>query len=229
MLREGRGATSPYVMAFLSPDGSVHLRFRTARGEVPNELLYKGPASWLKVGRIGDVFTGYASVDSKTWSAIGNAKLVMKHDLLAGLISTSRDNKEANLARFGDVDVTRTDAAFDGEAAPLPGVVQAERFDAGGTGYTFSAEIGAAGPDGRPNLRQSRHRGKRSRVLLEGTETRTLYSTTPSLSLRMEIMLSPCGQLQHELVALYTSTSTRSLYPGRFRFPPPAATISGER
>ncbi|WP_049789438.1 family 16 glycosylhydrolase [Granulicella tundricola] len=146
MLREGRGAASPYAMAFVSPDGSVHFRFRTARGEVPGEVLYKGPATWLKVGRLGDVFTGYASTDGKKWDAIGNAKLALKHDLIAGLIATSRDNKADNSVRFDYVDVTRTDAAFDGEAAPLPGVVQAERFDAGGAGYTYSAEFGDGGP-----------------------------------------------------------------------------------
>ncbi len=146
MLREGRGAAAPFAMAFLSPDGSVHFRFRATRGDVPGEVLYKGPATWLKVGRVGDVLTGYASADGKKWDAIGNTKIAMRHDLLAGLIATSRDNKAANSVRFDSVDLTRSDAAYDGEAAPLPGVVQAERFDDGGPGYTFSAEFGEAGP-----------------------------------------------------------------------------------
>ncbi len=146
IVREGRGAAAPYAMTFLSPDASVHFRFRAKRGDVPGEVLYKGAATWLKVGRVGDVFTGYASADGQKWDAIGNAKFPMKHDLLAGLIATSRDNKAANSVRFDSVDVTRSDAAFDGEATPLPGVVQAERFDAGGAGYTFSAEFGEAGP-----------------------------------------------------------------------------------
>ena len=146
MLREGRGAAAPFAMAFLSPDGSVHFRFRAVRGDVPGEVLYKGPAAWLKVGRLGDVLTGYASVDGKKWDPIGNAKFSMTHDLLAGLIATCRDNKAANSARFDSVDITRTDAAFDGQATPLPGVVQAERFDSGGAGYTFSAEFGDSGP-----------------------------------------------------------------------------------
>ncbi|SNT42657.1 Carbohydrate binding module (family 6) [Granulicella rosea] len=146
MLREGRGAAAPYAMAFVSPDGSVHFRFRTTRGEIPGEVLYRGAAAWLKVGRVGDVFTGYVSADGKKWEAIGNAKLFVRHDLIAGMIATSRDNKAANTVRFDHLDVTPTDAAFDGEAAPLPGVVQAERFDTGGVGYTFSAEFGEAGP-----------------------------------------------------------------------------------
>jgi beta-glucanase (GH16 family) len=146
MLREGRGAAAPFAAAFLSPDGTVHFRFRAARGEVPGEVVYKGSASWLKVGRAGDVFTGYASTDGKQWEAIGNTRFATKRDLLAGLVATSRDNKTANSARFDNVELTQTDAAFDGDAAPIPGVVQAERFDAGGAGYTFSTEYGNKGP-----------------------------------------------------------------------------------
>ncbi len=68
MLREGRGAAAPFAMAFLSPDGSVHFRFRASRGDVPGEILYKGPAAWLKVGRVGDVVTGYASAMGRNGS-----------------------------------------------------------------------------------------------------------------------------------------------------------------
>jgi beta-glucanase (GH16 family) len=146
MLRSGRGASVPFAMAFASPDGSVHFRFRARQGDVPSEVLYKGAANWLKVGRTGDVFTGYASADGKQWNAIGNAKLGMPHDLLAGLIATARDNKTPNAVRFDYVDVTRSDGGYDGVARMLPGVLQAEEFDTGGTGYSYSAEFGDAGP-----------------------------------------------------------------------------------
>ena len=147
MLRDGRGAASPFAMAFVSPDGSVHFRFRVTRGDVPGEVPYKGQASWLKVIRRGDVFTGLASADGKTWTPIGDAKLPSSHDMLAGLIATSRNNKTPNTVRFDYVDVTHTDAGFDGLAVQLPGVVQAERFNTGGSGYTYSAEFGDAGPE----------------------------------------------------------------------------------
>ncbi len=146
MLREGRGAAAPFAMAFVSPDGSVHFRFRTTRGEVPGEVQYKGSANWLKVGRVGNVFTGYASTDGKTWTGIGDAKLQVTHDLLAGLVATSRDNKAPNSVRFDYVSVTPTDAACDGLATAIPGVVQADRFDSGGKGYSYSTEFGDAGP-----------------------------------------------------------------------------------
>ncbi|SEF73180.1 Carbohydrate binding module (family 6) [Bryocella elongata] len=146
MLRDGHGAAAKFAMAFVSPDGSVHFRFRNAEGDVPSEVPYKGAATWMKVGRSGNVFTGYVSVDGKSWTAVGNTKIAMPRDLTAGLIATARDNKAPNIARFDYVDVTKSDAAYDGLAAELPGAVQAEEFDGGGMGYSYSAEFGEAGP-----------------------------------------------------------------------------------
>ena len=149
MVRDGRGAASIFAMTFISPDGSVHFRYRTTKGDVPSDVPYKGQASWVKVGRVGEVFTGYASADGKTWTAIGNTKLPMPHDATAGLIATARDNRAPNVVRFDYVDVTRTDAGYDGVAVTLPGVLQAESFDTGGMGYSFSNEFGEAGPEVR--------------------------------------------------------------------------------
>ena len=149
MLRDGRGAASIFAMTFVSPDGSVHFRYRTKKGDVPSDVSYKGQAAWVKVGRVGDVFTGYASPDGKAWTAIGNTQLPMPHDTTAGLIATARDNKAPNTVRFDHVDVTRTDAGYDGVAVSLPGVLQAENFDTGGVGYSVSNEFGEAGPEVR--------------------------------------------------------------------------------
>ena len=147
MLRDGRGAASPYAMMFVSPDGSVHFRSRSAKGDIPSEVLYKGKATWLKVGRVGNVFTGYASVDGKTWTPVGDTRLAMPFDTTAGLIATCRDNHAPNVVRFDYVNVTKTDSGYDGVAVALPGVVQAEHFDTGGAGYTYSPEFGDAGAE----------------------------------------------------------------------------------
>ncbi len=147
MLRAGRGAASLFAMTFVSPDNSVHFRYRAAKSDVPSDIVYKGQGNWVKVGRVGDVFTGYASADGKSWTAIGNAKLAIPHDTAAGLVSTARDNKAPNLVRFDHVDVTRTDAGYDGVAVSLPGVLQAEDYDTGGMGYSFSNEFNETGPE----------------------------------------------------------------------------------
>lgn len=146
MLREGRGAAALFAMMFVAPDGTVHFRTRGDKGEVVSEVPYAGKAAWLKVGRIGDVFTGYASADGKSWTAVGNARLSMSFDVLAGLVADARDNRTPNSVRFDYVDVTRTDAGYDGVSVKLPGTIQAERFNTGGAGPSYSAEVGEAGP-----------------------------------------------------------------------------------
>ncbi len=69
----------------------------------------------------------------------------MPFDTMAGLIATSRDNRTPNSVRFDYVDVTRTDAGYDGVAITMPGTVQAEHYNTGGAGPSFSAEVGEAG------------------------------------------------------------------------------------
>ncbi|MGA7156716.1 MAG: family 16 glycosylhydrolase [Acidobacteriaceae bacterium] len=147
MLREGRGVASPFAMMFISPDGSTHFRCRLSQGAVPDEVLYKAPASWLKINRTANTFTGYVSTDGKTWNAVGSVKIPMPVDVDAGLIATSRDNATPNTVRFDYVDLSNTDAAFDGHAATIPGVIQAERFDTGTKGYSYSADFGDTGPN----------------------------------------------------------------------------------
>jgi hypothetical protein len=141
MLRGDRGAASVFASVFLSPDGSVHFRFRDKMGDLPGEALYKGQATWVRLGRHGDIFTGYVSTDGKQWTAIGDGRLPLQTNFLAGLIATCRDNREPNVVRFDHVDVTRSNAAWEGYAVALPGVVQAENFDAGGAGWSFSPEF----------------------------------------------------------------------------------------
>jgi beta-glucanase (GH16 family) len=146
MLREDRGAASAFAMMFVAQDGSTHFRCRLNKGEVPSEVLYKGQVNWIKVGRAGDTFTGYASADGKSWNAVGSVKIGMTPDLDAGLIATARLNEPLNTVRFDYVNVTSTDGAYDGQAASIPGVIQAERFDTGGSGYSYSTEFGDGGP-----------------------------------------------------------------------------------
>lgn len=141
MMRNDRGAGALYAMIFVSPDGSVHFRARGNENDVPGDTTYRGPEKWLKVGRNGDIFTGYVSSDGQTWTPVGRAKLGMRHDLLAGLIATSRDNGSPNVAQFNYVTVNDSDAAWDGIAAEIPGTIQAEYFDTGGDGYSYTSGL----------------------------------------------------------------------------------------
>lgn len=141
MMRDGRGSGARYVLLFLSPDGSLHFRSRGNDNDVPGEALLKGAAQWFKLVRQGDVFYAQTSVDGKQWQTVGQARVVMHKDVLAGLAVTVRDNGQPNTVHFDSVAVSRSDAAWDGAAAVLPGVVQAELFNVGGEGYSYAAAI----------------------------------------------------------------------------------------
>jgi len=55
------------------------------------------------------------------------------------LVATTRNNRGLNLAQFDQVSVTKSEAAWDGAPVEIPGVIQAEAFDAGGPGVSYTA------------------------------------------------------------------------------------------
>jgi len=54
-----------------------------------------GPASpppgWVRLTRVGDVFTAYASPDGQTWQVIGTDTILMASEIYVGLAVTSHD------------------------------------------------------------------------------------------------------------------------------------------
>jgi beta-glucanase (GH16 family) len=108
MLRDARGIASPFAAVFITPGGRVHFRYRTARGERSAEVHFKGTAAWLKLVRHGDVFVGLASADGKRWTRIGDARIAMPPNLLAGLAVSCGDDRTPDTARFSSVIVARS-------------------------------------------------------------------------------------------------------------------------
>jgi beta-glucanase (GH16 family) len=158
MIRNGRGSGALYATVFIS-GGLIHFSTRSKEGDVPTDTTYRGSGNWLKIGRGGDIFTGYASTDGKSWTPVGHAKLEMRRDVLAGMISTSRGDNAPNVAQFDNASVTGSSAAWDGAAVEIPGVIQAENFDTGGPGYAYPASWKHQGessfrPDEGPAIKQ---------------------------------------------------------------------------
>lgn len=139
MIRDGRGSHAAYAMMFVSPDRSVHFSSRSTGADQPDDVTYHGSGQWLKVARSGDSFTGYVSTNGKSWTKVGQAALKMGRDVLAGLVSTSGDNGAPDVAQFQQVNVSNSEAAWDGTPATIQGVVQAEEFDTGGAGHAYTA------------------------------------------------------------------------------------------
>ncbi len=125
MLRVGTGAGAPHVSVLATPQNGVSLRWRQANGAntgivtVPNV----SPPVWLRVRRVGNVFTGFYSTNGSNWSALGQPiTLALPETLLAGFAANSGSSNQLTRARFEQINLTGSGAqnppAADDEAPP---------------------------------------------------------------------------------------------------------------
>jgi regulation of enolase protein 1 (concanavalin A-like superfamily) len=61
---------------------------------------------WVKLTRVGDVFTGYVSNDGINWKTVGSGTVPMNKNLLVGLAVTSHNNSALNSTLFEHVNFT---------------------------------------------------------------------------------------------------------------------------
>jgi len=61
------------------------------------------PNSWLRLKRVGNLFSGYASYDGATWVQLGSATISMPAQLFVGLVLSSHNAGQATSAQFRDV------------------------------------------------------------------------------------------------------------------------------
>jgi hypothetical protein len=164
-LRDGRGSAAVSAMLYIGADKKIHFGTRNKENEPLSDTKHGGSTKWLKLARSGDTFTGSISNDGSTWTSVGQTTLSMRRNILAGLISTSGDIGEPKISQFDSVSVTRSDAAWDGSPVDIPGVVQAEEFNTGGAGSSYTASWKHQGdstfrPQEGPAIRQITRHGE---------------------------------------------------------------------
>ncbi len=75
---------------------------------------------WIRISRVGNVFTGYESADGNTWSQIGTAVMPMSHEVTIGLGAASQGTYGMNgTATFSNVKVTSSPASAVSRSATL--------------------------------------------------------------------------------------------------------------
>ncbi|HSY19570.1 MAG TPA: alginate lyase family protein [Candidatus Acidoferrales bacterium] len=93
MVREGTTTGSKNVFLSFAPlaASGLTLSCRTAdQGATTNVVATgSGGIPWLRVMRLGDVFTAYASLDGKSWTNIGSATAAMNAQVQVGLAVAS--------------------------------------------------------------------------------------------------------------------------------------------
>jgi hypothetical protein len=120
MARESLDAASRFAGVFATPSiaGAFFLA-RTTTGGVAapsGGFPVNYPWTWLRLQRVGSLFTGYAGVDGSNWAALGSVSMAFSNTVYFGLAVTSHDPGQPTTAQFSEP-ATAT-VASDSAAAP---------------------------------------------------------------------------------------------------------------
>jgi phosphatidylserine/phosphatidylglycerophosphate/cardiolipin synthase-like enzyme/regulation of enolase protein 1 (concanavalin A-like superfamily) len=109
MLRDMLSAGSAHAFMLVSPGkGTAFQRRVTANGLSTNTAgPFAAAPYWVKLTRVGNTFTAYASADGTTWTTVGSDTIAMGATINAGLAVSSHVNGTLATATFDSVVVTK--------------------------------------------------------------------------------------------------------------------------
>jgi hypothetical protein len=82
--------------------------------------MNKAIPRWIRISRVGNVFTGYESTDGNTWNQIGTAVIPMSHEVTIGLGAASQGSYGMiGTATFSNVKVTSSPVSAASRPAAL--------------------------------------------------------------------------------------------------------------
>ena len=108
MFRETLTAGSSFAAIFIPYQNPAALEARIGTGASAastKTAQIRSPPYWVRLTRVGDVFTGSISPDSTTWTIVGTYRVPMKAQLSIGLAVTSHANGKLNTAVFDNVSI----------------------------------------------------------------------------------------------------------------------------
>ncbi len=116
MARQGTDAGAPYYAAYLTPGNGINVQYRATSGANAVQLVGVAGSTpaYLRVGRVGNVFTTYTSGDGVNWTAIGGSSLTLAlgSTLLAGMAVTSHQSGTLSTVTFDTVSVISSAGAM---------------------------------------------------------------------------------------------------------------------
>jgi fibronectin type 3 domain-containing protein len=148
MARQGLGGGSRNVFVLATPDvNGYRISSRVSDG---GSTLVTGtgggaaayPNAWLRLRRVGPVFTGYRSSDGVHWFVVGSRTIDMPARLYFGMAITSHNTAATATARFRDL----SDVRDAGPVVPAaPGGLTASAASANQVDLDWDASAGATG------------------------------------------------------------------------------------
>lgn len=110
MARQTLNANSAYAAALSSPGlAGAFLQSRATAGGATTSSGNQPvnyPYTWLRLQRVGSLFTGYISLDGSAWVQLGSASVAMSDPVYFGLAVSSHTNGIAAAAQFRDIGAT---------------------------------------------------------------------------------------------------------------------------
>jgi outer membrane protein assembly factor BamB/regulation of enolase protein 1 (concanavalin A-like superfamily) len=135
IIKQSTTAGSAYATVFVTPGHGVNFQYGF-NGSVAGSG-YAFPNAWVRLDKIGNVFTAYSSNDGLNWVKIGQATVSMTGAITAGLIVCGHNSSELNTSTFDNVAIT----PLGGGALPAPWT----SGDVGGPAIPGSANYTANG------------------------------------------------------------------------------------
>ena len=68
------------------------------------------PHTWLRLNRVGNVFTGFGSYDGTNWTQLGTVTIAMPAQIYLGLAVASHNTNQSTTAQFVDYETTPASA-----------------------------------------------------------------------------------------------------------------------
>ncbi|MEY4565781.1 MAG: hypothetical protein RLY14_751, partial [Planctomycetota bacterium] len=153
-MRDSTAANSRHVSVAKTYSGGPKQFFRsTVGGSTTTASAAAGSLAhtWLKLQRVGNVFTTFTSADGVTWTQLSTATIALNNTLTIGLLTGSANNHALNVGELDNVVVTgntnTTPPAYNGLPSPTgltvnlgtgSGLNLAWNAVAGATGYAIS-------------------------------------------------------------------------------------------
>ncbi len=104
MFKQSTTAGDSYFMIAVAPGGGIKVQYNFT-GSV-NGATYTFPNVWMKITRVGNVFTAYTSADGVTWTQVFTKTLTMNASMTAGLFECSHNANVMGTATFDNVSFT---------------------------------------------------------------------------------------------------------------------------
>ncbi|HEY2759674.1 MAG TPA: hypothetical protein VGI75_03005, partial [Pirellulales bacterium] len=113
MFRNSPAANSTDLFLTLTPTASqgAKLEGRSSDGAtatIDNSLINPIPPYWLRMTRVGNLFTAYTSPDGVNWTLLGSITIAMGATVDVGLAVTSHNTAALNTSTFQNVSIVPT-------------------------------------------------------------------------------------------------------------------------